>query len=1226
MTQPSYDLLKQYFSGPVQAPGKNAVDVAKAILLNAEAATGSRNRAVPTKGPSLVGRIFDVLSRTNYAIAGQVKADIQTIKEKAPEGDWSALWDVLNPISGMKESFEGLSGRDKTTFQDVLSETGMSKGPVRAGLGLALDIGLDPLTYIPIAGLSNVARKGAAATANVDRTLAQRSLQGGAEPINPEVFGLPPVDKPQIPAALRAQEDSVSNPLASVAFNPKGFTTGQPPLPIFENRLQLPEINKKADEIPNPTQSGQYTLKLPGFSLKAERTRAAEAAAREVMGMPAAKLVDDAAVGNVAKLAPVPKPVSRDKKVAAAGDDLGLNYKMPDKVDSLNSRRQVELYRKSEQAARAFYKNPNLPANKGRIQQKAYEIYVAAEKAVEARGYSAIIDTGERVRLSDVIARMGGYKAADEAINAFATALKPGTPAWKAVEELRAASVISDTPAVQQILETVGITKNAVEGIKILPDGKMKDFEKFLEGFGKATAKADGLAPGSVKATGDLIKQSIQTMKSPAAVAVELNAKALDDIVANSKARPDVNAALTRGLEKDLGELPKWSVGDNKAVEFFMGRVATWWGQKDLRPISLNAIGSSQATAAARGNALAKLFDNVDPVDAKQVMDVVRGVSPSTRPELAGVTNQVTRMIENLIGRARGGSVVTRSGIQMEQLNKWMRFYGTGVQFARKKLKDETGKEFDFTQGTSWLDSWKVQAVSEDPKVFLFKLQQALEQATREKALFDELGERFGARVPDGEFKYTLRGYPYVDGYYFPKDISEQVPRVIRDWSLPTWQPNNKALQIYDRVLSMWKSGVTIYRPAHHIRNMVGDVYLGFLDGVNSIRPYQLATRVQRHMRMYTTLDDVDQLVELGAVSRNMATPAPNAVLFTNKSGTPFGAAQIGAVAHQKGLLEHTATIEDIVDLGSATGFKPFGGRVQAVARGASELQSHNARLAHFIDKVMKSRGDNLEEIFEQAARRSRKWHPTGLDLTRFEKTTMRRIMPFYSWMRKSTPLMIEGLVMSPAKIVFPPKLFEAIQDSQGIETPGRHDPFPADQLFPDWIKSGGIGPISLPDGFLGGIADQSIPGYSMGGMNLNPFSDFVAQFETPAKTLGTSLTPAAQVPIELITGRKMFTGESIHGIDAAPGSMQKYVGEQIPVWSAAQNITGITPFGTETKKANDEARLQGLFNWLTGLGVQGTGPYIKQGRYELQQPHRVDRRAERQELMKELQRIVGER
>lgn len=1194
-----YEALARYFDRPISL-GPDSLDVAKFILLNANASKPLGPGILKGNKPSLMGRIFDILSRPNYAVAEFVR-----------QGG--------NPAGIL----EGLTGKKKTTFSDVLAESGMGEGSLRSTLGLGLDIFADPTTYIGGAGLISKARTAskvgksekAAREVLANRPYAQTLLDRG-EPIHPEVFGLPTREAGAVPEALRAIPVTKPSSLLRTNLDPAQKFNVPKPSESFPGQLELPlpgvpkglpkNLDIRTPQTPPVGETiarsvGQIPIKFRGLNVKTAK-------AQDIV-----ERVADGDLLSVARIMPPPKPSISTAHQRAADDILRVwDKSSPEQInrqfpETLNAKQQVSLYNKAIETAKTKYKKP------GTISAHAYKIYLAMEKSLESQGLVPRLGTGENVKLSDVIQQLGGHQRASEVINDFRSGIKEGSSTGQAVEALRASGAIQDARSVKLIAEKVGEAKAASH----VPDSLEKGFDKFLKNFGKSTARADGVSPAGVAAVDKLIDFTLKSGKTPAQLVTEQKSKILDDIISKSKANAEVTHAVTLALEKDLGQLPKWAVNDNKAVEFMMGRVATWWGQKDLRPLSLNAIGSSMATAATRGKVLDRIFAPYNNAQRHEAFKLAQGIGTPSSPEVLQLANQVTHLMDNLV------AVERKSGVHLEMINKWMKWYKVGFTFFKGKSKNILGDEIDFSKESDWVNSWKVANITEDPKVFLFKMQQAMEQATREKALFDEIGERFGTRAYGKGYSNKIQGYPYLEGYYFTNDIAKQLPRVVKDWSIEVWHPKSKFIQHYDRVLSMWKSGVTIYRPAHHIRNMVGDIYLGWMDGVNFLKPYLLAAKVQRSMRgAYTNLSDVDRLVEIGALNRNYKTPEPNQVLFRNRSGIGFTAEQVAAVAHQKGLLEHARTLEDIIDLGESGKFKPFGGKVQAVARGASELQNHNARLAHFIDKVIKSHGSNLQNIFEQASRRARKWHPSGLDLTDFERKALRRVIPFYSWLRKSTPLLIEGLVMNPGKAVIPAKIHDALQDYQGIDTPGRHDPFPVDQMFPEWLRAQGIGPISAPDGLMGKLSNQDPPGYVMGGLGLNPLSDLVAQLETPGKSIATSLTPAVQVPTELLTGRKIFTQEPISGLEARPGAMQQYIGEQIPVYSALQGITGITPFGTETKRGSSQ---EALINFLTSAGIKGTGPYVKQARYEKLASGKMQRKIGREQLIEELRKRLEE-
>lgn len=1196
-----YEEIGRYLSS--RPTGTSTADVAKYILLNAQGVKPLAGSNTSVNKPLLMSRIFDILSRGNYAAAELTRSTYDP---------------GVNPLTAI---FEGLSGKKKTTFQDVLKERApdMPSG-VRAALGLSLDIALDPLTYTPIPvgkGISKL--KGLSKTPEpLDKTFAQDLLSKG-EPVYPEAFGLPAKEQ-IIPKALAKK--SVPNIEKILDLSPKaGFETSQPPLPGFLEKLKLPDIIETATKSTKAKEpAGQLALRFPGFSLKTARaTDVVEQVAKQDP------------VGTL-RILPQPKPKIETRHQEAADEILAgwdntrstaqLNKQYP---DTLNAKQQVGLYYRAIEAAKKGFKNPNAPANIAKINSNAYKIYLAMEQILESQGLIPRIGTGENVRLSDIIQQLGGSARAKEVLDEFGDVVKEGSPTWQALQGLRAQGAIDESKSVKLIVDKIAETKTGAEVPEYLTSG----FDKFLKKIGETTAKSAGLSPAASKATAGLVDMLLSTGKSRALVITEQKAKLLDEVVAKSKVNAEINKATTRALEADLGQLPRWAIDSNKAVEFFMGRVATWWGQSDLRPLSLNAIGAASATAAARGRVLDRMFAPFELPQRHEALRAAQGLTQASTPETVFLANQIRSLMEYMVGQASGKSVLLRAGLHIDSLNKWLDRYGARFNFTQGKIKDLTGVTHDFSKGTDWLNSWKVTNIEEDPKIFLFKMQQALEQATREKALFDEIGERFGALVPGKGFATKISGYSYIEPYYFTSDIAKQLPRVIRDWTSSPWTPKSPLVKHYDRVLSMWKSGVTIYRPGHHLRNLVGDIYLGWMDGVNSLRPYTLAMQVQKSMKgAYEGFAEVDQLVAIGAMPQKYGPVDPKKVLFRNRSGTPFTAEQIAAVAHQKGLLEHTRTIEDIIDLGEQSRFRPFGGKVQAVARGVSELNTHFTRLAHFIDKVQKSSGNDLADIFEQASRRARKWHPTGLDLTEFERHYLRRIIPFYSWIRKSTPLLLEGLVMNPGKAVIPAKGYEALQEATGIDTPSRAEPFPVDQMFPAWLRAHGVGPIAESDSFLGKFSNQLPTGYVMGGVGLNPLQELIAQIETPAKTVRTSLTPGIQIPTELVTGREMFTQEPIAGLDARPGAMSQYIGEQIPFYAPIQSITGITPFGTETRKKAETGNaidIETLMNWLTASGIRGTGPYRDQARYEALASGKMRKKIGREELLQQLREMAGE-
>lgn len=1202
----------------MRSTGPSNTDVAKFILARAQKNSMGPGSLAPDKDdgqPSIMGRIFDVLSRPNYAVANFVDAIIDDDPETDPFG----------------EAWEGITGRDKTTFSNVLETAGMEEGFGRSALGLGLDIFADPLTYVGGAGIAKAIGKGAGKTkvgqfgkavAQPGTKPLQEQILARGEPVFPEAFGMAARPAQQLPVGLKVA------PKGKPRFTPRPTGAGI----VFRpgEQLQMPGIavpGRAATKqlpvgpkvsVPKATDQAQYSLKFgKGFGL-------------EKLKISPTGLVDQAAKGMpdaIAKMAPKPLPTPKmsTAKIQAQADEI-LSKFDPSKAtaklnktapETINAKQQRFLWEKARQAvqAKTMRKGRSQASVDAEILANTSAVYKAMENALIQGGKVPRIGTGENVKLSDVIAEMiaRDHPIDNKALTEFASEIKPGSNVDDVVQSLRARGAIDESLSVKNIVDKAVESKTLIQNSKMLSDNKMKDFEGFVKKVSESAAKASGLSPAAVKATGGLLDTAIKAGKTAAQVTTEMKRSMLDYTIRTGKNNPVVNEAMVRSLSKDLGELPRWVHNDNKVVEWVMSRMATWWGQRDLRPMTLNMMGSGYSMARARGQVLDNMFQGFNAVQKADAFRAAQGLGKAT-DDTQELASQISRFMDNTLGHARGQSVLFRSGVTMDRLNAWTTRHHVKHEFAGGKTKHPmTGQDIDL--GDEWWESWKYWDIGkQDPKKFLFDLQEGMSQATVERAMFDDLAARFGSRFPNKEFrtKIDAKDFPYLDGYHFPDEIAKQIPRAIKDWVKTPWGPSSEYGKFLDRLQSMWKSAVTIYRPGHHVRNMAGDSYLGWMDGVNTVRPYILAARVQRAVGNYTDIADVDRLIEVGLMKKSMGTPKPGEILFKNKSGVPFTAEQIKYVADQKGLLEHAKTLEDIIDLGQGgakiLNRQPFGGRVQKKARQASELQSHNARLAHFIDKVMKSKGSNLEEIFEQASRRARKWHPTGLDLTFEEKKYARRLIPFYSWMRKSLPLLMEGLARNPGKTVIPAKIYDAIQESQGIETPGRHDPFPVDQMFPSWIRDQGVGPIDTSNGgFLSAISNQTLPGYVMGGMGLNPLTDLIAQVSSPDRHLLSSLTPGLKIPIEHLTGREAFTQAPITGPEADPGAYEEYIGKNIPFYSVFQQFTGQTPFGGETKRAmrGEQSGKEAFYNWLTGTGVKGTGPYIRSARYEETQKQR---------------------
>lgn len=704
----------------------------------------------------------------------------------------------------------------------------------------------------------------------------------------------------------------------------------------------------------------------------------------------------------------------------------------------------------------------------------------------------------------------------------------------------------------------------------------------------------------------------------------------LRNVKPNAKPGPvfaDLNEAITRAVNPMLEEpiraiKPGETLSERGVIHGVMARFATHLGQQDLRPIVLDKMTSAKARAEARIQAINTALKGFGDDEILEAWDIARHARPrdlARDDRVANLADELTGVMENFFRSraipenvARGNSVTLRNGTDIDDLNKMLERYGVPFKFTKDTVKNEiTQKEFSYGKGTDWLFSWETfkPKDAQQIKQFLFGVQQAGEQLAAEYAVLDDFAARFGSRIPKNGHSVKIKGVKRLEGYYFKPEIADQISTALKTLN-EVYRPNSKVTKFIAKATSMWKSGVTKYHPRHHIMNLVGDSFLMWIAGVNDPRVFTKAAKILYAQKgRYKDLRDVNELVGPDAIKNAMAKP--DTVITVNKSGQRFTANQLYIAAYNYGLLQKASVIEDIASPGGPLGIQPFKGKVSEAFSKLSETREHYIKLAHFVDAVSKSTGKDYKKIFEQAAHEVRKWHPDGLDLTKTEQAIRANLIPFYSWTRKAIPLLIEGAVMRPQKTILAPARFQYnLQQSLGIQS-SPSDPFPVDQMFPEWIQEEGIGPlgkVGMPGlaGFIGGLGRQDPEhpnAYTVAGIP-TPFQEMFGTFggfdpEGIRSGVLGMLNPGIKIPMELaVTKRVTLTDQPLYGDNSK--DIGDYLTEQIPIVNQISRITNIgltgpTSRGEKEGLGNREA----LINWLTGAGIIGTGPYIKSAEFE---------------------------
>ena len=99
------------------------------------------------------------------------------------------------------------------------------------------------------------------------------------------------------------------------------------------------------------------------------------------------------------------------------------------------------------------------------------------------------------------------------------------------------------------------------------------------------------------------------------------------------------------------------------------------------------------------------------------------------------------------------------------------------------------------------------------------------------------------------------------------------------------------------------------------------------------------------------------------------------------------------------------------------------GGKLLQWNRKIGGAIENNSKITHWMHRV--KQGDTAEE----AAMSAKKYLFDYGDLSDIERNILRRVIPFYTWVRKNVPLMYSEILRNPGRFGLTPKIFDGIED-----------------------------------------------------------------------------------------------------------------------------------------------------------------------------------------------------
>lgn len=604
-------------------------------------------------------------------------------------------------------------------------------------------------------------------------------------------------------------------------------------------------------------------------------------------------------------------------------------------------------------------------------------------------------------------------------------------------------------------------------------------------------------------------------------------------------------------------------------------------GNKEIRPLFLDR----KSVAQTLGRQYQALLSDINKAHSKESIlagwKEIQAGTRTTVPEIDAAQDALQQAVNTLFSKNPDYNVFYRNNISMEDMNSHMAHFGIH-------------EKYRFTDPDLMNDAYKTWD-TDNPLDLLARMQASATAAASKRLLGDDISYRWGSNVKkEGYVKVTSHGHSellkYVDtDMYYPRDIAKQF-KVLDDFLKESMKPStyNPMVNFLDNVLHSYKAGLTIYRPGHHVRNMVGDVWLAHMAGVNNPKYYTKAAKIMagNHGR-YRDFDSLQALMarQPTAVKGGRYADDGSPIVHVRVGGKTQAMSQseVYRAASDAGILPDYRTLEDI-QMGTesiTTKIRPFGGKVNKAASSFSEARDHYVRLAHFMSDLEKGRYSSLQEAITKSAHNVRKWHPDGSDLTHFESKVMRRTFLFYSWIRKAMPLVVESMVMHPGKAMIYPKAMYNLAEANGIDLDSMSNPFPQDTLFPDWITDSPVGPV-LQNG--AGHYIGLNPGVPM----IDVLNDYAGS--QAGRTIAGSTNPFLKIPSELIAGQ----GQPAVAVDWRTGvksyDTSDYIDRQIPFGTYLVGLTGKSPSSgfLQNKGNNDTAPANpyAFGNLMSGLGI----------------------------------------
>lgn len=611
----------------------------------------------------------------------------------------------------------------------------------------------------------------------------------------------------------------------------------------------------------------------------------------------------------------------------------------------------------------------------------------------------------------------------------------------------------------------------------------------------------------------------------------------------------DREADLAAAIEQE-------AIGIGRAVEATGGRVATGGGQAGRREVQRLAGMVREATEAA-----AKAGKEYE----KEVRRILGEINRAKKAAKAG--DDVAAKLDDLTQQLAAIRKLAENRTPLSD---------AGAKARKATLRQVDAGETAREQAEQVVRNLSDRVLSEHLRVAAAqaRMQDALDEFARVQASGRVRAAKASPAVAEGPapiregwMRLDIAGF---DNVYMPAYVAQEFHSIVRGYPVI----NNPLHKEWKKFLTWWKGWATYRMPGFHLRNAQGAWFNNALGGVRT-KHYVHAARIRK---------------AASGSAKHMEMPVEEALVRA-----------WGLTAYQRNL-GRALTYGDMVEVMSGVGInRGSAGMYQWARLGSAELEASKVAAVDKLPKVgkwwdkhsrMPQVADLTENVFRTAAL-LRGLEVTGgdlmgaraftmlrhgdyADLTDFEYTILRDILPFYKWLRTNLPFQMRMVFEDPAKLLFVKKAQNAVYEVRGI------DAQEAKAKQPKWLRPSFTIPLGTnPD-------DDQL--YNAMVLDL-PMDDLYNGFRDYISMGLPMLRNIAEVGI----GQNTFTGSPIEG------KQKQLAGAfNLPV---LRDLIAATPWGARDAEGN--VLIDDRFeNLLAGVPI-----YSRFRNFILSDPDRVERR-----------------